>query len=49
MIVRAVAIAMEDGMLGEKITVRKPNTEIDYQVTVIGRNLVSSNQSVNQE
>lgn len=41
-IVKAIAIALEDGKVGEKVKVRKPETAIDYEVTVVGRNRVSS-------
>lgn len=40
--VKAVAIATEDGKVGDRVKVRKPDTDIEYEVTVIGRNLVSS-------
>jgi flagella basal body P-ring formation protein FlgA len=42
--IRSVAIALSDGMLGDTIEVRKPDTEIEYQVTVIGKNLVSADK-----
>ena len=42
--VKAVAIAVQDGMVGDKVKVRKPDTDIEYEATVIGRNLVSSTE-----
>ena len=43
-VIKSVAVALGDGMSGEKIKVRKPDTEIEYSVTVIGKNLVSADK-----
>lgn len=43
-VIRSVAIALDDGMVGEMIKVAKPNTKIEYTVKVIGKNLVTADK-----
>ena len=38
----ASAIALEDGFIGDKITVRKPQSDISYKVTIVGKNTVAA-------
>ena len=45
-IVKSVAVAMKDGMPGDKIKVRKPDSQIEYVVEVIGKNLVTADKEL---
>jgi len=44
--VKSVAVAMKDGMPGDKIKVRKPDSQIEYVVKVIGKNMVTADKEL---